>query len=593
MNTAGAAPWTFLAQESTHPNSANNGGEHWTIRRWTATELTTITPVAIIWHLRKNNTANDGVSGSIHVNGAQIDKNTIPGSDTVGFERTVYANLLPGDRIDLTHTPEGVTNRTDGSDSSSNWMRVDLRIPENPLQPDGSPFIPATGEDTDSDNLPDAWEEVYSPGNLMLLSGLNDADNDMDGSTDLEEFQRGTDPTDNDSDDDGLEDGVETDDGNFVDENATGTSPTDPDTDGDGIGDKDEIDGANGFVTNPTLADTDMDGLSDGEEITLGLDPTNNDSDGDTFLDGDEVARGFDPLDPASNPGTVLVDSIVDFSGEPGQDNWTNGYRNFTQDGGAIDYDAANDFIPFVGGEGLGAWDGIAQQWDGGKWDLFQGGGPWTEIAAEATHPNGTNNIDEHWTIRRWVASDLAGVTPLGLKWHIRKTNLNGTGVTGSLHINGVQVDTLALAGGDGVGDIRTFYANVNPGDIVDLALTPVGLAGDPADGADGSANWLRIDRYIPPNPLQPDGTPFAPASGELFQITNVALNAATREITVTWPSAAGRTYAVDYSPDLTPGWLEDDDAVEGQATETSHTITLDDPLPKRIFVRVRDITGL
>ena len=289
----------------------------------------------------------------------------------------------------------------------------------------------------------------------------------------------------------------------------------------------------------------------------------------------------------------MLVDSIVDFSGEPGQDNWTNGYRNFTQDGGAIDYDAANDFIPFVGGEGLGAWDGIAQQWDGGKWDLFQGGGPWTEIAAEATHPNGTNNIDEHWTIRRWVASDLAGVTPLGLKWHIRKTNLNGTGVTGSLHINGVQVDTLALAGGDGVGDIRTFYANVNPGDIVDLALTPVGLAGDPADGADGSANWLRIDRYIPPNPLQPDGTPFAPASGELFQITNVALNAATREITVTWPSAAGRTYAVDYSPDLTPGWLEDDDAVEGQATETSHTITLDDPLPKRIFVRVRDITGL
>ena len=44
-------------------------------------------------------------------------------------------------------------------------------------------------------------EEQFAPGNLGLLSGLNDADNDGDGSPDLEEFQRGSDPTDTDSDD--------------------------------------------------------------------------------------------------------------------------------------------------------------------------------------------------------------------------------------------------------------------------------------------------------------------------------------------------------------------------------------------------------
>ena len=473
-------------------------------------------------------------------------------------------------------------------------MWVSTRIPANPTQPDGTPFLPATGDDSDADNLPDVWEEVYFPGDLTQLSGLGGADKDMDGSPDLEELQRATDPTDEDSDDDGLLDGVETDDGNFVDANATGTSPTAADTDGDGIDDNDEITAANGFATNPTLSDTDADGLGDGQEVTTYMtDPLDDDTDDDTYLDGDEVARGFDPLDPESNPGSLIADSIEDFSGFQGQANWTNGYRNFTLDGGGIDYDPAADFIPFAGGDGQGAWDGVVQQWSGNAWDLnTAAAAPWTWIANEGLHPNGTNNIDEHWPIRRWVADDLTGTTPLGLTWHTRKTNLNGGGVTGSLHVNGVQVDTVALAGGDGVGVTRTFFANLVPGDIVDLALTPVGNAGDTADGSDGSANWLRIDGYIPPNPTQPDGTPFAPASGARFQITSVVLNEAARELTVTWPSANGRVYSVDFSTDMQGFWLEDEDNFVADGPESSYTLSLANPLPDRIFVRIRDITG-
>ncbi|MGI9244833.1 MAG: hypothetical protein ACR2RV_28780 [Verrucomicrobiales bacterium] len=594
---ASNAPWTNLAQEATHPNGTNNVDEHWTIRRWTAAELTTVTPVALMWHIRKNNPNNDGVSGSVHVNGEQVDKVTIPGSDTVGSYRVVYANLLPGARIDVTNTPEGVTNRGDGSDGSSNWLWISTRIPDNPTQPDGSPFLPATGEDSDADLLPDAWEFGFFPGDLTQLSGLDDADHEMDGSPDLEELQRGTDPTDEDSDDDGLLDGVETDDGMFVDENATGTSPTAADSDGDGIDDNDEITGANSYVTNPTLRDTDADGLSDGEEPMIGTDPLDEDTDDDTYSDGEEVAGGFDPLDPASNPGTILADSMMDFSGNQGQANWTNGYRNFTLDGGETDYDAAADFIPFAGGEGLGDWDGVGQQWSGNAWDLnTAAAAPWTWLEREGTHPNGSNNGEEHWSVRRWVASDLAATTPLGLTWHTRKTNLNGGGVTGSLHINGVQVDTFAFAGGDGVGVIRTFFANLEPNDIVDLVLTPVGDAGDTADGSDGSANWLRIDTFIPSNPTQPDGTPFVPASGSDFQISSVSLDEVAKEMTITWPSANGRLYAIDRSSDMADEWLEEVDDFEADGPESTYTLPVvsnpADPLPARIFVRVRDLTG-
>ena len=187
--------------------------------------------------------------------------------------------------------------------------------------------------------------------------------------------------------------------------------------------------------------------------------------------------------------------------------------------------------------------------------------------------------------------------TPLALTWHIRETNLNGTGVTGSLHLNGVQVDTLALAGGDGVGAIRTFYTNVNPGDTIDLALTPWGLNADGHDGSDGSAYWLRIDSYIPPNPLQPDGSPFVAASGLPFQITRYEIDLDKKTMTVFWPSADGRIYAVDKNANLTEVWLEEIDEILATGKETSYEVPLPllpgGPIPERLFVRVRDVTNL
>lgn len=84
------------------------------------------------------------------------------------------------------------------------------------------------------------------------------ADNDGDGSPDVDENEMGTDPMDSDTDDDGLLDGVETNWGDY-------TSPTDT-------------------GTSPLAVDTDGDGANDGLEVQLGTDPT----------------------DPASTPGAEV-----------------------------------------------------------------------------------------------------------------------------------------------------------------------------------------------------------------------------------------------------------------------------------------------
>ena len=56
-----------------------------------------------------------------------------------------------------------------------------------------------------------------------------------------------------------------------------------------GIEDGEEV--ANG--TDPSNEDSDNDGLTDSEEISEGTDPTNGDSDGDGATDGEEVAAGY------------------------------------------------------------------------------------------------------------------------------------------------------------------------------------------------------------------------------------------------------------------------------------------------------------
>ena len=136
-------------------------------------------------------------------------------------------------------------------------------------------------------------------------------DTDADDLSRCGEASAGTDPSNPDTDGDGLLDGAEV--------NVHGTNPLVLDTDGDGLTDAVEVQGAN--PTNPVDADTDHDGLTDGTEdanLNGALDggetnPNDADSDDDLLTDGCEV-NGSNATDPLVADGDAdgLLDGIED-----------------------------------------------------------------------------------------------------------------------------------------------------------------------------------------------------------------------------------------------------------------------------------------
>ncbi|MFT6864211.1 MAG: hypothetical protein ACJAVK_002775 [Akkermansiaceae bacterium] len=134
--------------------------------------------------------------------------------------------------------------------------------------------------DTDGDGMPDDYEDAKSHDKTVDDSG---DDPDLDASTNLLEYLQGTDPDDDDTDDDGLKDGVESNTGTWVSITDTGTDPLNPDSDGDTLSDGAE-DAGGTFVSatqtgsDPNKADTDEDGAADGFEIAEGSNPNDSSS---------------------------------------------------------------------------------------------------------------------------------------------------------------------------------------------------------------------------------------------------------------------------------------------------------------------------
>lgn len=161
--------------------------------------------------------------------------------------------------------------------------------------------------DSDGDRLPDVWEQEYW-GNLTTVNDSG-GDHDGDGLTNAQEYQIGTDPTKQDTDDDGVSDGAEI---------VARTNPLDPsdgDGDGDGLPDPWERQYWGDTATvNNLNGDEDGDGLTNIQEYQEGTDPTEQDTDGGGASDGDEVAAGADPLDP--NDDQILTNAPLRYTGD-------------------------------------------------------------------------------------------------------------------------------------------------------------------------------------------------------------------------------------------------------------------------------------
>ena len=164
--------------------------------------------------------------------------------------------------------------------------------------------------DADSDGLPDIWEKTYAAGSLTIMNSLSDSDND--GLPDIQEFRAGSDPTNPETDGDGLSDSREV---LFY-----GSSPTTTDTDGDGLDDLEES--ARG--TDLLKADTDNDGLTDSQEVLLGTNPLLKDSDGDGLFDQWEVTYGLNATSPAGAAGAAGDPDGDSLSNAAEQTNGTN-----------------------------------------------------------------------------------------------------------------------------------------------------------------------------------------------------------------------------------------------------------------------------
>jgi hypothetical protein len=140
-------------------------------------------------------------------------------------------------------------------------------------------------------------------GNALAAPALVDfrafsfTDLDADGLPDELEADLGVDPTNPDSDGDGVRDGDEDRDGdglrNSFELLRSETNPGRVDSDDNGT-----FDGAE---------DPDTDGLANLAEQAAGTDPRRADSDGDGWIDEAEISGGGDPLDPVSVPRFPVV----------------------------------------------------------------------------------------------------------------------------------------------------------------------------------------------------------------------------------------------------------------------------------------------
>jgi hypothetical protein len=154
------------------------------------------------------------------------------------------AILVP---VKITAQELGVLDITD--------LEITLKSP-NDFDEDGIPD--STDEDDDNDNMPDDWEISFG----LEPKDASDGDSDLDSDdlSNLEEFLKGTDPIDSDTDSDKLSDGVE----------------------------------VKEHLTDPMKKDTDSDGFSDYKEINSGTDPLDKNDYPDDSGEGVCFTPGFE-----------------------------------------------------------------------------------------------------------------------------------------------------------------------------------------------------------------------------------------------------------------------------------------------------------
>ena len=292
--------------------------------------------------LGSNDCDNDGLTNDEEITAGTDNTNPDSDGDGINDGTEIDNGTIPLDPCDPNFGAVGTAD-CDGDNLDNNGETLAGTDNNNP-DTDGDGFIDGEEVLTGSDPL-----DACSP----LATALGTADCDSDGLDNDNETFNGTDPTNPDTDGDGINDGDEVNngsnpsdscdpnpaaangtadcdnDGLTTDEETTeGTDPANPDTDGDGIDDGTEVDNGTSPINfcDPVSSglgtdDCDLDGLTNDDETTAGTDPNDADTDDDGLNDGEEVNFGTNPLDPCDpniggNPSADCDGDNLDNAGE-------------------------------------------------------------------------------------------------------------------------------------------------------------------------------------------------------------------------------------------------------------------------------------
>jgi hypothetical protein len=165
----------------------------------------------------------------------------------------------------------------------------------------------------------------------------------------------------------------------------------------------------------------------------------------------------------------ILADSVAEFSGVQGQDNWQYGYYAG----------------PFTPAEFVQMTVFSGSEWHVDNETVIDPDIYWTSLSDTRAHGNGTTTFGgrtpvEQWAVRRWIA-EVDG--PILISGTLAKApnGVSGNGVVGRIFVNGVESFTQTISGTDTTGVNYSFIANVLAGHAVDFALDPL-LANDGSD---------------------------------------------------------------------------------------------------------------
>jgi hypothetical protein len=162
-----------------------------------------------------------------------------------------------------------------------------------------------------------------------------------------------------------------------------------------------------------------------------------------------------------------LANSVAEFSGVQGQDNWYYGFYNQGAAGGLPHGYTSTGFTEFDTFS-AGLWRASVAQ-VGLNNNIF------LNVNPLGGHPNGLDLGQNAliWAIRRYQ-SEVSGLVDIA--FDLRKLNVTnplGGGITGRIFIDGVEVWTQFIANFDGTGVQGVLTQNVLLGSFIDFAIDP------------------------------------------------------------------------------------------------------------------------